>query len=76
MDIDLKVLLKEMVYGDGSDLFLTSGAPPSMKAFGKLVPMRPERFADGDVKRMAYAVLNEDQRLAFDKSPECNLAIM
>ncbi len=76
MDIDIKVLLKEMVDQDGSDLFLTCGAAPSMKAFGKMVPMREERFEEGDVKRMAYAIMNEDQRKAFDKSPECNLAIM
>ncbi len=76
MDIDLKVLLKEMVDKDGSDLFLTSGAPPSMKAFGKMVPMRPDRFEEGDVRRMAMAIMNEDQRQAFEKSPECNLAIM
>jgi len=76
MEIDIKVLLKEMVDHDGSDLFLTCGAAPSMKAFGKMVPMREERFEEGDVKRMAYAIMNEDQRKAFDKSPECNLAIM
>ena len=40
MDIDIKVLLKEMVDADGSDLFLTYDAAPSMKAFGKMVPMR------------------------------------
>jgi twitching motility protein PilU len=76
MDIELNVLLKEMVDQEGSDLFLTSGAPPSMKAFGKMLPMRTERFEEGDVKRMAWAIMNEDQRKAFEKSPECNLAIM
>jgi twitching motility protein PilU len=76
MDIDINVLLKEMVDADGSDLFLTTGAPPSMKAFGKMVPMREERFADGDVKKIAYGVMNAEQRGLFEKSPEMNLAIM
>ncbi len=76
MDIDIKVLLKEMVDADGSDLFLTAGAAPSMKAFGKMVPMREERFADGDVKKIAYGIMNEEQRGLFDKSPEMNMAIM
>jgi twitching motility protein PilU len=76
MDIDIKVLLKEMVDADGSDLFLTCGAPPSMKAFGKMVPMREERFVEGDVKRIAYAIMNEEQRGHFDKNPEMNMAIM
>lgn len=76
MDIDIKVLLKEMVDADGSDLFLTCDAAPSMKAFGKMVPMREEKFAPGDVRRIAYSIMNDEQRALFDKSPECNLAIM
>jgi Tfp pilus assembly ATPase PilU len=32
-------LLKMMIEKEGSDLFLTTGAPPSMKAFGKLSPL-------------------------------------
>ena len=59
LDIDVKVLLKEMLDADGSDLFLTCDAAPSMKAFGKMVPMREERFAPGDVKRIAYSIMND-----------------
>jgi twitching motility protein PilU len=76
MDIDINVLLKEMIEADGSDLFLTYDAAPSMKAFGKMVPMREERFAKGDVGRIAHSLMNEEQRELFAKSPECNLAIM
>jgi twitching motility protein PilU len=76
MDIDINVLLKEMIDADGSDLFLTYDAPPSMKAFGKMVPMREECFAKGDVGRIAHSLMNEEQRELFARSPECNLAIM
>lgn len=74
--MDIKILLKEMVDQDGSDLFLTTGAAPSMKAFGKMVPMREQRFEDGEVKKIAYAIMNAEQIAAFEKSPEMNLAIM
>ena len=74
--MDIKVLLKEMVDADGSDLFLTTGAAPSMKAMGKMVPMRETRFADGEVKAIAYSIMNEEQRKQFDHSPEMNMAIM
>lgn len=74
--MDLKVLLKEMVDADGSDLFLTSGASPSMKAFGKLIPMREEKLPDGLTKKIAYSIMNEEQIAAFEKSPEMNMAIM
>lgn len=73
--MDLKVLLKEMVAADGSDLFLTTGAPPSMKALGKLVPMREERLPEGLTKQIAYSIMNEEQIQAFEKSPEMNMAI-
>jgi twitching motility protein PilU len=74
--MDIKVLLKEMVDADGSDLFLTTGAAPSMKAFGKMVPMREQRYQDGEVKKIAYSIMNAEQIQQFEKSPEMNLAIM
>jgi twitching motility protein PilU len=74
--MDIKVLLKEMVDKDGSDLFLTTGAAPSMKAFGKMVPMREQKYQDGEVKKIAYSIMNDEQIAAFEKSPEMNLAIM
>ena len=39
-----KDLLKMMIEKDGSDLFLTTGAPPSMKAHGKLTPLLDKKF--------------------------------
>jgi twitching motility protein PilU len=74
--MDLKVLLKTMVEKDGSDLFLTTGAPPSMKAMGRMVPMSDRAYLDDEVKQIAYAIMNEDQRKQFDKNPEMNLALM
>ena len=34
-----KDLLRMMIEKDGSDLFLTTGAAPSIKAQGKLIPL-------------------------------------
>ena len=74
--MDLKALLKFMVDKDGSDLFLTAGAPPSMKAFGKMVPMTDRAFQEGEVRKIAFSIMNEDQRKDWEKSPECNMALM
>jgi twitching motility protein PilU len=74
--MDLKVLLKTMVEKDGSDLFLTTGAPPSMKAYGRMVPMSDTAYEIDEVKKIAYAIMNEEQHKQFDKNPEMNLAIM
>ena len=45
--MELKDLLKVMIEKDGSDLFLTTGAPPSMKAMGRLMPMTDKSLPPG-----------------------------
>jgi twitching motility protein PilU len=44
-------LLRMMIEKDGSDLFLTTGAPPSMKAQGKLIPLIDKKLPEGMVKK-------------------------
>ncbi|MSR11328.1 MAG: PilT/PilU family type 4a pilus ATPase [Gammaproteobacteria bacterium] len=68
-------LLKMMIEKDGSDLFLTTGAPPSMKAFGKLTPLIDKKLPEGMVKKIAYQIMNPEQIKLFEKKPEMNLAI-
>lgn len=68
-------LLKMMIDKDGSDLFLTTGAPPSMKAHGKLVPLLDKKLPEGMVKKIAYQIMNDEQIAEFEKSPEMNLAV-
>lgn len=68
-------LLKMMIEKDGSDLFLTTGAAPSMKAFGKLTPLIDKKLPEGMVKKIAYQIMNADQIKQFEKNPEMNLAI-
>ncbi len=70
-----KDLLRIMIQKEGSDLFLTTGAPPSMKAFGKLVPMSTQPLPPGAVKQIAYQIMTPEQIKDFEKSPEMNLAI-
>ena len=68
-------LLKMMIEKDGSDLFLTTGAPPSMKAHGKMIPLLDKKLPEGMVKKIAYQIMNEEQRKEFEKTPEMNLAV-
>jgi len=73
--MDLKALLKVMIDKDGSDLFLTSGAPPSMKAQGRLMPMTDKVLPNGATRKIAYSIMNEEQIAEFEQSPEMNLAL-
>jgi twitching motility protein PilU len=68
-------LLKMLIEKEGSDLFLTTGAAPSMKAFGRLTPLVDKKLPEGMVKKIAYQIMNAEQIAQFEKSPEMNLAI-
>lgn len=68
-------LLRMMIEKDGSDLFLTTGAAPSMKAFGKLTPLIDKKLPEGMVKKIAYQIMNPEQIKQFEANPEMNLAI-
>lgn len=73
--MDLKSLLIQMQKMEGSDLYLTAGAPPSVKAHGKLRPISQTAFESGEVKKIAYQVMDAEQRQLFEKKPEMNLAL-
>lgn len=67
--------LKEMVDKEGSDLFLSTGAPVSAKIYGKLVPLDTERLPPGVVSDIADTIMDKEQKQQFEIKPEMNLAI-
>lgn len=73
----MKVLpyLKLIVKRDGSDLYLSTGAPPSMRVQGKLVKVGSSVLEPGMVQEMAAEIMDHDQNTAFERKPEMNLAI-
>jgi twitching motility protein PilU len=68
-------LLGAMTAAGGSDLFIASDFPPSIKVHGHMQPLTTQKFS-GDITRMlANATMNERQRGEFAKDLECNFAI-
>lgn len=67
--------LKYFSERDGSDLYLSTGAPPSAKFYGKLTPIHSDPIPPGRVKEIAYSIMNEEQKKEFEHKPEMNLAI-
>jgi len=67
--------LRVLIDRDGSDLYLATGAPPSIKTMGQLVPIAETRMPKGRVEKLAYAAMNEEQIKEFESKPEMNLAI-
>lgn len=71
----LDALLKLIVEKDGSDLYLSAGAPPSMKVQGKLLRIGNNVLDAPAVKALAHEIMGADQAAAFEQKPEMNLAI-
>jgi len=67
--------LRILVEKDGSDLFLSTGAPPSAKFHGKLMAIDKKIMRPGEIKTMAYNLMDKEQIAEFESKPEMNLAI-
>ena len=67
--------LKILAMKDGSDLYLSTGAPPSAKFHGSLKALDKEKFTPGQVKEIAYSIMTDAQARDFGNKPEMNLAL-
>ncbi|WP_299183776.1 PilT/PilU family type 4a pilus ATPase [uncultured Neptuniibacter sp.] len=59
---------------DGSDLYLTTGAPPCAKFEGKLTPLSKEPYKPGEIEAIAHELMDEHQLEVFEEELEMNLA--
>ena len=73
--MDLSQMLKILSSQDGSDLYLSTGAPPCAMFNGVLKPLSQEPLKPGDVAAIANSVMDAEQRAEFEKELEMNLAI-
>ena len=60
---------------DGSDLYLSTGAPPCAKFHGQLKAIEKEPLSSEQIKDIAYNIMDADQIAQFETKPEMNLAI-
>ncbi len=67
--------LRILVDKEGSDLYYSTGAPPSAKFYGTLNQLSDVPMNSGEIEQIANSIMTEDQRAAFEHNPECNLAI-
>ncbi|WP_296261352.1 MULTISPECIES: PilT/PilU family type 4a pilus ATPase [unclassified Pseudomonas] len=73
--MDFPALLKVLATQDGSDLYLSTGAPPCAKFNGVLKPLGTEAFKPGDVALIAQGIMDAEQRQDFERELEMNLAL-
>jgi len=68
-------LLRLMVQKDGSDLFITAGAVPSMKLDGAMTPISNQALSPQHTQVLVSSIMNDKQRAEFEETQECNFAI-
>ena len=67
--------LKILAEKEGSDLYFSTGAPPSAKFNGELTPLGKSPAPPGWVDSLAQEIMNDKQKAEFLEVPEMNLAI-
>lgn len=68
-------LLRMMVQKNGSDLFITAGAVPSMKVDGVMSPLSNQPLSPQHTQVLVSSIMNDKQRGEFEETQECNFAI-
>jgi twitching motility protein PilU len=62
-----------MVEKQASDLYFVTGAPPNMKTQGNTAAIAKNPFLGGQVQKLAYSLLNDEQVRDFEINRELNL---
>ena len=68
-------LLRNMLQKGGSDLFITVGAPPSMKLDGKMIPITNQPLTASHAQVLVRSIMNDRQIREYEETQECNFAI-
>ncbi|MCL6640224.1 MAG: type IV pilus twitching motility protein PilT [Candidatus Rokubacteria bacterium] len=70
-DLHVNDLLELVLHYRGSDLHLTSGAPPVVRVHGELLPMTHLPVLNGSqIRQMIYSVISQKQREKFENELE------
>ncbi|BFM10618.1 type IVa pilus ATPase TapW [Simiduia litorea] len=75
MSTPIDNLLNILAKKDGSDLYLSTGAPPCAKFQGHLKPLNQTPYTAGEIEAIADAIMDDEQRKVFSAELEMNLAI-
>ena len=75
METPINDFLTTLAKNDGSDLYLSTGAPPCAKFQGVLKPLSEKPYKAGEIDDIANAIMDAEQRETFLHELEMNLAI-
>lgn len=70
----LNQLLQAMIEAKASDMFITDGAPVSLKIDGTMTPITQQPLSPSLTRMLAESLMNGQQQAEFNQHLECNLA--
>ncbi len=70
----LEKLFRLMAEKNASDIFVSAGAPITMKVNGTAMPVNPQVLSADEAKRICYEILKPHQIEKFEKELELNLS--
>jgi twitching motility protein PilU len=73
--MEFEQMLNILASKDGSDLYLSTGAPPSGKFQGAIKALTDTPFKPGEIAEIASSIMDNEQQLEFEQELEMNLAI-
>lgn len=68
-------LLHIMLEKEGSDLFITADAPPSIKLNSEVTPLSNDRLNEEQVRVLVRSIMNDRHLKAYERDLECNFSI-
>lgn len=73
--MDLTQLLAFTMQNNASDLHLSATNPPVIRVNGQMKRIKSESLDTDEIRSMLYSVMSEDQRAAYERDLEIDLAI-
>ena len=72
--VGMRELLEDMVATGASDLHITAGLPPQFRVDGNVLSSKFEVLAGDDTRRLAYSILNDEQKKRFEDEKELDFS--
>ena len=73
--MDIEKLLRLMIDKSASDLFITTGMPPSMKVHGRIHSVTKTPLSPEQTKDIVYGMMTPQQVEEFEEKKELNFAV-
>ena len=74
-ELDINKLLYNVLKNGASDLHLIAKSVPKVRIDGKLIGLKTDPLSGNDIETLAYSLINDKQKKAFEEYNELDFAI-